>query len=122
MKNILFAIILLGAFSCKNKESMPLFDAKPVGMEQATEKDFGHCIDIRGEGYLLQINGTTRNLPDLDSLQSVLKTERADIAKQTLNIITGRSNTYKKTVDVLDLLTIEKIKDFKVLTDGSENR
>lgn len=82
----------------------------------ASPQDYNHCIDLTQNDYGVVINGTKYAKPNEEELAAFIKINRKDIIKQKLNIITDTLTAFKKTINILDILYVNKISNYKVVS------
>lgn len=100
-------------------DTLNLLMPKPGKEDLATAKDYRHCIDLTKEGYTVILNGKKYFQPDEHTLTSFIKAKRKDVTKTILSIISDSKTSYEKIVNALDVMTQQKIENFKFLSaDG----
>jgi biopolymer transport protein ExbD len=128
--SLLVAVLTLLLVSCSGQEAKPkeekiyydtlnLLEPK-VGKEDiASPQDYKHCIDLTQSGYIIVINKIKHQILDEQELRSFIKKARKEIVKQKISIISGSQTSYEKIIATLDLMTEQKIKEYKLVSvDG----
>ncbi len=131
MKTIIGLILLIFFFSngyCQQgqEKEAKIYDdtinlpmPKPDKEDIATKKDYEHCIDLTKEGYTVILNGKKYFQSNEQKLSSFIKANKLTISKNLISIISDSKTSYKKIVNAFDIMTQQKIKNYKFLSaDG----
>lgn len=85
----------------------------------ASPQDYKHCIDLTQSGYIIMINETRYRRSNEQELVAFIKNNRKDINRQKISIISDSITSYEKIVNTLDIITEQKIKNYKLVSvDG----
>lgn len=84
--------------------------------EKASQKDFSHSITLYADSLVVR-TGSLYNLIPYDSLNSFISQHKSELSKYQLNIIVTEKADYKRVVDILDQMAINRIKHYKLLSN-----
>lgn len=96
-----------------------LLEGEPVmhqaGVDPVKPNDYLYSIDLTDTNYIVRINKQKVTLT-YEKASAFLKANEKKIKGNTLSIITSDKTSYQKVVDALDLMVINNIKKYKLVT------
>lgn len=113
--------------SCSGQQSKPkeeriyydtlkLLEPKISKEDVASPQDYKHCIDLTQSDYLIVINGAKYFKANKGELSAFIKNKRKDIIKQKISVISDSLTSYRKIVNILDIITEQKINNYKLVS------
>lgn len=81
-----------------------------------SSQDYKHCIDLTRSDYIVVINGTKYVKANEEELVAFIENKRTDIIKQKISIITDSVTSYEKIVNILDIINVQKINNYKLVS------
>jgi biopolymer transport protein ExbD len=115
---LLFALFSLPAFGQSSGETK-LYTPRNSGDDLPTDADYRHSIEMMKEHVLVRINGNKTELP-YGSLSTFISKHKKEVQAHLLTLIVHDDAGYGKTVEVLDALSDNKIRKFKMLSAPRE--
>lgn len=116
---VLLQFILLNCFGqqvdSNEKSPLPLIVPKLTKEDIASSQDYKHCIDLTHFNYILVISGKKYTAANKQELIQLIGKHKKDITKQSISIIYDSTTTPQKMLEVLDIMTEQDIKRFKLV-------
>ncbi|MDQ3682099.1 MAG: hypothetical protein M3352_03375 [Bacteroidota bacterium] len=97
------------------KDTIKLYIPKSSKEDFASIEDLKHCIFLNQEDYTVVINEKRFQHLTEPKLFDFLKNNKKEIVSHKLSLIPDRNVSYKRIVDMLDLLTSLEIKNYKIV-------
>ena len=119
MRKILLGLLTI-SLSCQNPVEETIKNSKPPELSSvsnvpvATKHQLQHSLILGRDHFTIRTN-TTDTLIQYASLQEYIQLHKQELIKQQLNLVTTNNAAYNNVLDVLDQMTINKIKDYKLL-------
>ena len=119
----LLVFLLLGPifFSCTDpvaetaEKSIPVqFPGQRSAFAYATREDLVHSLVLFPDSIVVKTEKLGSTLP-YDAIPAFMVQNRNELDRQTLNLVVANGVSYKQVVDILDLMTLHKIKNYKML-------
>jgi biopolymer transport protein ExbD len=120
MKIVLLSILLLfisyvAFFYLTTAMSKPTnFFENSSNIEKAKADDYDNCIILAKDNAEV-VSGRRKYIVGYDSLTKDLKAYMKELKQREIKIIMTKDVQYQKLVDVLDIMTIEKVPQYKLL-------
>lgn len=119
-KGLLILFILTGFLTTYGQQpghtkELDLIMPRETEDDKPTPEDYRHSIELKKTQATLTLNGK-KQLVSYKSLNEIFKSKKAIIRSNVFSIITHQETSYKAVVDVLDLLAINKIERYKLLS------
>ena len=114
------AILLLIMTSCQNSvqekiKSRSISDLSPVETEPiANKQELLHSITLGRDTLTIKMNAIDTSI-HYSSLQKYIALNKKKLTSEPLNLIKTNDASHQNVLDVLDLMTIHQIKDFRLL-------
>ena len=100
-------------------DTLQLPESKADRDDIAVQEDYKHCIDLTKTGYIVVLDKKQYSFKTLDMLARFIEIKRSTVIKRKICIIADTKNSYKEIVDALDIMTVLKIKKYKLaFVDG----
>ncbi len=123
MKKVIFYCLIISLIACGNPiETTNDFNTSAIhfdttGIKKATPNDYKNSLLLYDDSIIVTTNSNQQKV-SFTEINSFVSQHKAELTKSRLNIIATKKASYKTIVNVLDLMAIDGIKQYALLTES----